>query len=262
MTLTANDTKALQQLPLFAPVPRAALKRLFDSARLHSFASDSILFRENESAEYLYVALDGHVALMASGAGEGDVIVEFVPPGHPFITAAVLLNRPFLMTARVIETTRVALLPAGDFRKAVAAEHSLSLSLNMVASEHWRLLIGQVKSLKMRTASQRLAAFLISLVDRYAGTATVTLPCERQVLASWLGMVPRVPREPFATWRRWGSTAEAAPSRSSRSNGSASLPMFGRPASSSAAGAGHKRRLRGRSPRHGVRPSNAVDAAE
>lgn len=190
MTLTASDTKALQQLPLFAPVPRAALKRLFDGARLHSFASDSILFRENESAEYLYVALDGHVALMASGAGEGDVIVEFVPPGHPFITAAVLLNRPFLMTARVIETTRVALLPAGDFRKAVAAEHSLSLSLNMVASEHWRLLIGQVKSLKMRTASQRLAAFLISLVDRYAGTATVTLPCERQVLASWLGMVP------------------------------------------------------------------------
>lgn len=189
MTLAARDFKSVQDLPLFSQVPRRSLKRLFVSARLHHFAAGSVLFRENDSAEYLYIALDGHVALATAGGSGPDVIVEFVLPGQPFITAAVLLGRPFLMSARVIESSRVILIPAAEFRHAVATEHALSLALNMVSSEHWRLLIGQVKSLKMRTASQRLAAFLISLVDRRTGEAVLTLPCERQVLASWLGMV-------------------------------------------------------------------------
>ena len=32
--------------------------------------------------------------------------------------------------------------------------------------------------------------FLVSLVDRSRGEARVKLPCERRILAQWLGMVP------------------------------------------------------------------------
>lgn len=190
MPLIPTDFAAVQRLPLFSGVTRRALERLLATARLHHFAADSVLFRENESADCLYIALDGHVALAVGHGTGGEVVIEFVPPGYPFITAAVLLNRPFLMSARVIESSRVVLIPAAAFRQAVAEEHALSVALNIVSSEHWRLLVGQVKTLKARTASQRLAAFLISLVDRHTGEATVTLPCERQVLAAWLGMVP------------------------------------------------------------------------
>lgn len=190
MSLRSADLATLLRLPLFERVPRRSAERLLSTARLHYFAAASVLFRENESAEYLYIALDGHVALMTAAGSTGDVVVEFVPPGQPFIIAAVILSRPFLMSARVVEPSRVVLIPAAEFRRTVEKEPALSMALNKVAAENWRLLVGQVKSLKMRTATQRLAAFLISLVDRRSGEAAVTLPCERQVLAAWLGMVP------------------------------------------------------------------------
>ncbi len=190
MSLHASDLFAVQRLPLFASVPKANSAQLFHAARLHEFGADSVLFREGEMAESLYIALDGHVALKAKGRDAHETIIEFVSPGQPFIIAAALLNRPFLMSAQVLETSRVILIPADDFRHSVATDLAFSTALNHCAAEHWRAMIGQVKSLKMRNGSQRLAAFLLSLVDRRTGEATVRLPCERRMIASWLGMVP------------------------------------------------------------------------
>jgi CRP/FNR family transcriptional activator FtrB len=68
----------------------------------------------------------------------------------------------------------------------------------------WRALVGQIKSLKMQTGPQRLAAFLASLADGKSGEATVELPCERQVLATWLGMVPATASRAFKELSRIG----------------------------------------------------------
>ncbi len=190
MPLHGSDLLAAQRLPIFASVPQENSAQLFHAARLHEFAAGSVLFREGEPAEWLHIALDGHVALKAKGRDAHDAIIEFVPPGQPFIIAAALLNRPLLMSALVLETSRVILIPASDFRQSVATDLAFSAALNGCAAEHWRALVGQIKSLKMRNGSQRLAAFLLSLVDRRTGEATVRLPCERRMLASWLGMVP------------------------------------------------------------------------
>ncbi len=190
MTIAASEQADIERLPVFVEVPKKALAQLLGHARIHEFAAGSILFKEGEVADFLYIALDGHVALRAKGEDSGDTVIEFVPPGQPFIVAAVLLNRPFLLSAQVLEGSRVMLIPAADFRHAIEVNLALALAFNRAAAEHWRSLIGQLKSLKMRTGAQRLAYFLLSIAGRRAGQATIRLPCERQILATWLGMVP------------------------------------------------------------------------
>jgi CRP/FNR family transcriptional regulator, transcriptional activator FtrB len=190
MALSTADVAALKRLPLFASVDPAVCDGVLQNARLHDFAVGSVLFREGEPAEWLNIALDGHVVLKTKDGSGRKAIIEFVGPGQPFIVAAVLLAKPFLMTAQVVESSRIVLIPADGFRHAVEGDLSLSAALNRVTAENWRSLVGQVKSIKMRTASQRLAAFLVSLVDKRNGEATVQLPCERRMLAAWLGMVP------------------------------------------------------------------------
>ena len=190
MTITASDKADIERLPLFAAVPKKALAQLVRRARIHEFAAGSVLFKEGEVADYLYLALDGHVALRAKGEDSRDAVIDFVPPGQPFIVAAVLLARPFLLSAQVLEGSRVMLVPASDFRHAIEINLALALAFNRAAAEQWRSLIGQLKSLKMRTGAQRLAYFLLSIAGRRAGGATIRLPCERQMLATWLGMVP------------------------------------------------------------------------
>jgi len=184
------DAADARKLALFSGVAKRTIARILASARAHEFAAGSILFREGEPADALYVALDAYVGLKTKDSDGQEAVIDFVPAGQPFIIAAVVLGKPLLLTAQVIETTRVILMPAAEFREAAKRDLSLALSLNLIAAEQWRTLVGQIKSLKLRTAPQRLAAFLASLADGRVGEANVTLPCDRRVLAAWLGMVP------------------------------------------------------------------------
>jgi CRP/FNR family transcriptional regulator, transcriptional activator FtrB len=204
MPLRPQDLTAVKQLPLLKAVSRRTVARLLAAARVHHFGAGSVLFREGEPSDYLYVALDGHVSLKADSGASSDYVIEFVPPGQPFILAAVLLEKPFLMSAQVVQPGRVLLLPAAEFRNCAATDLGLARELNRAASLHWRSLIGQIKSLKMQTGAQRLAAFLLSLSASQSGESVVELPCERRVLAAWLGMVPTSASRAFRELEKLG----------------------------------------------------------
>ena len=203
MPLPAGQLATIQRLPLLAGVPRAISNRLLRDARLQHFGAGSILFREGDAPEILYLPLDARVCLKAGDATQEHVI-EFVPPGEPFILAAVILEKPFLMTAQVVQAGTVLLIPAAEFRRCAARSIALSQAISESASVQWRALIGQIKSLKLQTGPQRLAAFLASLVEGKSGEATVELPCERQILATWLGMVPATASRAFRELNRIG----------------------------------------------------------
>jgi CRP/FNR family transcriptional regulator, transcriptional activator FtrB len=204
MSLNSSDLAAAQRLPLFENMSAATGARLFRTATVHHFAPGSVLFREGEVAGHLHVLLDGYVGLKTSDNYSNEYVVEFVNPGDPFVVAAVLLQVPYLSSAQVIKSSRVLLISADDFRKAVDADLSLSGALNRTLSMHWRVLMDQVKSLKTRTATERLASFLVSLADRPKGETSVLLPCERRMLAGWLGMVPTSASRAFRQLEKLG----------------------------------------------------------
>jgi len=203
MPIPAEQLPALKRLPLLADVPERIRSALLRGAQLRHFGSGSILFREGDAPDHLYLPLDARVCLEADD-GHQQHVIEFVPPGQPFILAAVALDKPFLMTAEVVQPGMILLIPAADFRRGMAASIALAQAVNESASIQWRALIGQIKSLKMQTGPQRLAAFLTSLVDGKSDEATIDLPCERQILATWLGMVPATASRAFRELGRLG----------------------------------------------------------
>ena len=203
MSIPAERLAAIKRLPLLAKVPKSVSERLLRSAHLQHFGAGSVLFREGDAPDNLYLPLDSRICLQA-GEGAQEHVIEFVPPGEPFILAAVILDKPFLMTARVVQAGTLLVIPAADFRRCSAQSIDLSQAVNESASVQWRALIGQIKSLKMQTGPQRLAAFLASLADGKSDEATVELPCERQVLATWLGMVPATASRAFKELSRIG----------------------------------------------------------
>jgi CRP/FNR family transcriptional activator FtrB len=203
MPIPADRLPAIRNLPLLAGVPAPVSARLLRDAHLQHFGTGSILFREGDAPAHLYLPLDARVCLQADD-GDQQHVIEFVPPGQPCILAAVILDKPFLLTAQVVQAGLVLLIPAADFRRGAATSIALSQAVNESASIQWRALIGQIKSLKMQTGPQRLAAFLVSLVEGQSSEATLELPCERQVLATWLGMVPATASRAFRELGRLG----------------------------------------------------------
>lgn len=193
------DISALFALPLFAPLPVAMLEQLCEQGFVHSEPTDAVLFQEGDSARFLHVILAGKVALFATASSaldpsrppQREAIVEIFSAGEVVIAPAVLLDMPYLMSARVIEPARIAFLPAPGIRDLLRDSHDFAREAALMLARHWRLLARQLKDQKLRSAPQRLGRYLLTLANgTSSGRVEVDLPFDRRTLASWLGMSP------------------------------------------------------------------------
>jgi CRP/FNR family transcriptional activator FtrB len=148
------------------------------------------------------------VSLNAAGPDGQTTVVEFFPEGEIFVLAAAILRLPYLVTARLATDARVLMIPAETFRHALASESRLTLALVEVLARHWRLLVTQIKDLKLRPAARRLAGGLVDLAAADRGPATVRLDIDRKLLAQRLGMTPESLSRAFVALRPLGVASE------------------------------------------------------
>ncbi|MBM3573401.1 MAG: hypothetical protein FJX52_13755, partial [Alphaproteobacteria bacterium] len=95
-------------------------------------------------------------------------------------------------------------IPAPQFRAALRDNHEFALAVLHAFAGYWRLLVRQIKELKLKTATQRLGSFLLSLTDQRSGTVTVVVRGERRILARRLGMTPESLSRAFSDLRQHG----------------------------------------------------------
>src|SRR4029079_8600045 len=132
---------------------------------------------------------------------------------------AVMLDAPYLLTARLLDEGRVLLWPAAAFRAHVRASSALAYGASLVLSGYWRTLVSQIKDLKLLSAIERLSAFLLALSPRQAGRVTgtlpgcsasqaclvaLTLPGGRRLIAARLAVTPQSLSRAFAALRPLG----------------------------------------------------------
>jgi len=199
-----EDRKLLRATALFAPLTPLQFDRIAASIVVHGLPRGALVCRQGERPEFVYIILDGRVALLGEAAGRPETVVEFFDAGDVFIAAAVILDAPLLMSVRVVRDARIALFPAAEFRRLLAQESALALALVRQFAQYWRKLIRQIKDLKLKSAAERVAVFLLALAPAKDGAATVTLPQERKLLAAHIGVTPESLSRAFVALRAVG----------------------------------------------------------
>jgi CRP/FNR family transcriptional activator FtrB len=194
--MRSEDRALLKTTPLFSNLPAIAMDRLTYNAFVQNLPAGAMLFQQGDQPEFLYILLSGTVALTGNSGEGGEAVIEFFRRGDAFIAPAVVLDLPYLLSTRVLADARILMIPAEHFREILGREAALSGALVKELSRHWRLLIRQIKDLKLRSAPQRLAAYLLDLAG--AGGGAVELPEERRLLAGRLGMTPESLSRAFA----------------------------------------------------------------
>ena len=82
------------------------------------------------------------------------------------------------------------LLPADTVRHEMARCPKFACRLAKLLAGQFRVALRHIKDLKTRTALQRLAAYLIRLVDEKGSAGGAELPFSKSTLASRLAMTP------------------------------------------------------------------------
>ena len=72
-----NLSETLRQFPAFESVPDEQLQWLIDRAEEVSFPEETVLYKPNESIDYLLLLLDGHVRVDSGTGGAGDELLAF-----------------------------------------------------------------------------------------------------------------------------------------------------------------------------------------
>jgi CRP/FNR family transcriptional regulator, transcriptional activator FtrB len=194
----------LREATIFADLPVATLASIAAAGEVIDVAAEMRIVEQGTVPAYLYVLLRGQISLTAAAAGGGTAIVEVLRPVDQFQLAAVLTDTPTLVTAQVLADARLLRIPAAFVRELSASDPRLTAVMLSSLSQHYRMLLHQVKDLKLRSAAQRLGCFILKLGKEQEFPHRIRLPFGKQILAARLGTTPENLSRAFATLRRHG----------------------------------------------------------
>jgi CRP/FNR family transcriptional activator FtrB len=188
--MPASSTLALvRETELARRVGDAVMTRLINGSVVQILPPRAILFEEGAVPEFVHLILSGRVGLVASGGTAQEAVIEIFGAGSLLVVPAVILSLPYLVSGVVLAEAKIMLIRAEVFRRALDEEPLLARAVVDMLARHWRLLIEQIKDLKLRHAPERLAQWLLREVDAQ-GSDLIRIGEPKRVIARRLGMSP------------------------------------------------------------------------
>lgn len=184
-----SDFPHIRRIHLFSAMADEQFAALMRAAYVQNFPPQIELISEGDPSDFLHIVLSGSVDLVSAWNGR-ETSIATVRPISTFILAATIRDAPYLMSARTLEKSRVALIPSEDVRAAFDADASFARAIVAELAQCYRSVVKAQKDLKLRTSLERLANYLLRQQKRADGAAEFDLPYEKRRLASMLGMTP------------------------------------------------------------------------
>ena len=179
----------VRALDLFARMQEEHFQALMRGAYVQNFPPQIELITEGDPSDFLHIILSGSVELFAGWNGR-ETSMATVRPISTFILAATIKNAPYLMSARTLEKSRIALIPSQDVRAIFDADPEFARSIVAELAMCYRSVIKNTKNIKLRTSLERLANYLLRHQNLSGEKAEFELFIEKRRLASLLGMTP------------------------------------------------------------------------
>jgi CRP-like cAMP-binding protein len=173
---TANSGVVAGQAPLFSDPQIGGVPMNFDR--------NAEIYGEGEDAEFVYKVLSGSVRVYKVLSDGRRQITGFYLPGDVFgieSGAEYLNSAEAIDKASILVVRRTALLSRAEKSSDVARDLWAVTAAELRRSQNHALLL-------IKTAKERLAAFLLDMADRVAGKGFVDLPMSRQDIADYLGL--------------------------------------------------------------------------
>lgn len=188
----------VRSVPLIATADEEHRQQLLRGAFLQRFPAHVELIREGEPPDFLHIVVEGQVELF-SRYRDRETTVGVLGPGSSFILAAVVLDKPYLKSARVLSSARILMIPSEAVRAIFDIDASFARALTRELAQAYRGVLKELKNQKLRSSLERTAAWLVRYNAETGGQNQFDLPFDKKVLAGRLGIAPEVLSRTFVT---------------------------------------------------------------
>lgn len=198
-----SDFPEIRGLELFAEMSDENFLALMRGSYVQTFPPQIDLIEEGDTSDFLHIVLSGSVELFSSW-NRRETSMATVHPVSTFILAATIKDARYLMSARTLEKSRIALIPSQDVRAVFEIDAKFARNVVTELAQCYRSVVKNTKDLKLRTSLERLANFLLRQQKRAQGQAEFDLTIEKRRLASLLGMTPENLSRAFKSLQAYG----------------------------------------------------------
>jgi CRP/FNR family transcriptional regulator, nitrogen fixation regulation protein len=149
-----------------------------------SFERNAEIFGEGESADYVYKVLSGSVRAYRVLSDGRRQVTAFYLPGDVF---GIESEGEHSHSAEAIDKATILMVRRSSVFNSAAGNSDIARHL-------WSITAAELKRsqnhalLLIKTAKERIAAFLLDMAERLAGKGFVELPMSRQDIADYLGL--------------------------------------------------------------------------
>lgn len=207
--MRASDTDRVRALPIFAEAAPETFRVATAGAHVQRFPAATMLLLEGDPVDFLYVLLDGQVELHGTW-NDHETVLTILRPISTFILAAVVLDAAALMSARTLERCEILMIPGDAIRTAMRLDPRFAMSVSRDLAGCYRGLVRNIKNIKLRNSTERLANYLLAQRAIDASGSAVILHHEKRILASLLGMTPENLSRSFAALQKQGVSVQGS----------------------------------------------------
>lgn len=208
-SMRESDHQHVRDLDLFSGMTAENFDELMEASFLQRFPPGVQLITQGDACDFLHVLVEGRVELYAV-SNDRQATIAFVEPVATFILAAVIKDGVYLMSARTLAASRILMIPSPSIRTIFGRDQVFARAVVTELATAYRALVRRLKDQKLRTGTERLANCLLRLRREHGNAKAFSLPVEKRILASLLGMTPENLSRAFAALAPHGVIVDGA----------------------------------------------------
>ena len=187
---------------------RAALGTLVAArGRNRSLSPGEMLFAEGDHSTSVFACISGRVNLFVTSPSGREIMLGTRIPVEGFGELSAISGAPRTATARTMEPTVIAGMPANDFLSELENEASLAIAVLRELAAQLAITNLRLSSRSFEPADTRVAQLLVDLdakFRRHSGTAAPEIPVTQEEVAAWVGSTREAAARSLAVLRRCG----------------------------------------------------------
>jgi CRP/FNR family transcriptional regulator, dissimilatory nitrate respiration regulator len=183
----------LANLPLFSDVGEKDLDRIAAGSALIHVEKGRTIVQRGDPCLGFHVVIYGQVKLGFTSAQGSEKVVDIIGPKQSFGEALMFLERPYIVSAQALADSMLLHVTKSAVFGAIEADPLFARGMLAGLSRRLHGLVSDVEAYSLRSGAQRVIGYLLREEGEEQGSAntlTVTLPTNKNIIASRLNLTP------------------------------------------------------------------------
>jgi len=194
---TRLEPEKLRRMTFFKDISESAFSELVSCGLSQKLPPGVTLSEEGTSPVFMYILADGLIELFSTHE-DRETILTLVTPGCSYSLGAIISDEPYLESSRTLLSSQIFAFPVADVRRLIESDSSFSHAISGELARSTRRYVRELKNQKLRTALERLAAWILKTDLINGNSGRFRLSFGKRTLASHLGMTPENLSRTFA----------------------------------------------------------------